>query len=466
MTLPGKKVLIIGWDCAAPRLVFDRFRDKLPNVKNILETGFWGRMRTVIPPITIPAWRCMVTGKTPGELGLWGFRHRSGNSYSDFSITTTYDLKKDAVWDIIGKKGMKSVCSAVPPSYPVQPINGHMIGCFMTPDTNKKYTYPEEFKDEIEKLVGKYPVDTVFRTDDKAAIRDSAFDMTDKHFRVLEHLLKNKEWDFAMHVEIGLDRIQHAFWRYIDETHHLYEADSEFQSVILDYYRLLDRWLGRMMEIIDDDTLLLVVSDHGAKGMKGAFCVNQWLAEIGYLKFRKKPVPGQRIQDADIDWKKTKAWAWGGYYSRIFFNIKGREEKGRIKQGKSAVEIEKLKKTIKELKGPGGEKWNTSVYTPDEIYPEASGKKPELMVFWDDLYWRSAGTVGHDTMYLRENDTGPDDGVHDWNGIIMGYRKGWNRNVQLEDTSILDIFPTVLRFLETESGFNGKGRIIEEVFND
>ncbi|MFC2092198.1 alkaline phosphatase family protein [Elusimicrobiota bacterium] len=342
----NRKVVIIGWDCAAPLLVFNRFREDLKNTSRITAKGCYGKLRSVIPPITIPAWRCMVTGKTPGELGLWGFRHRIDNSYSDFSIPTSNFLKSDAIWDILGRHGKKSICSSVPPSYPPYEVNGHLIGCFMTPDTSKAYTYPAGLRNEINSLVGDYQVDTVFRVEDKNGIKKSAFEMTDKHFTVFEHLLRNKEWDFAMHVEIGLDRIQHAFWRYLDETHHLHEAFSEYKDVILDYYRLLDERLGRIMELIDEETLLLVVSDHGAKAMKGAFCVNQWLINEGYLKLNSKPEPGQRIQNADVDWKRSKAWGWGGYYSRIFFNVKGRERQGRISSRKLPKEIERLKKKI------------------------------------------------------------------------------------------------------------------------
>ena len=144
------------------------------------------------------------------------------------------------------------------------------------------------------------------------------------------------------------------------------------------------------------------------------------------MRFNEKPKPGQRIQSADVNWKKTKAWGWGGYYSRIFFNVKGRENSGRINPRDLDKEISKLKKKIMGVKGPSGEIWNTKVMTPDEAYPHAGGEKPDLMVFWDDLSWRAAGTIGHDNMYLMENDTGPDDGVHDWHGIIMGYKKGMN----------------------------------------
>ncbi len=463
----SKKVLIIGWDCATPQLLFDRFRDELPHVKQIMGEGVWGKLKSVTPPITIPAWRCMVTGKTPGELGLYGFRQRKNNSYRNFSITTSLNLSKDAIWDIIGKTGKKSLCSAIPPSFPPYEINGNLIGCFMTPDMNKTFTYPESLSGEIKDIAPGYAADTQFRVEDKKGIKESAFKMTGAHFDVLEELLQKKEWQFAMHVEIGLDRIQHAFWRYMDENHHLYEPDSEFKNVIKDYYKLLDRRLGHIMDIIDNDTLLIVASDHGAKAMKGAFCVNQWLNDIGYLKFKNKErKKGLRIQDAEINWKKTKAWGWGGYYSRIFFNIKGREKRGKIKPAKLQKEIKKLRKKIKKVKGPQGQKWNTKVFTPDELFSPAGGEKPDLMVFWDDLSWRAAGTLGHDNIYLEENDTGPDDGVHDWNGIIMGWKKGLKKGIITENARLLDIHPTVLKYLGYEPADNLKGKVIGKFIDE
>ncbi|MGM0441387.1 MAG: alkaline phosphatase family protein [Elusimicrobiota bacterium] len=459
----NKKVLLIGWDCGAPGLVFDRYKEELPNVKKIMKEGVWGDLQSVVPPITIPAWRSMVTGKTPGELGRWGFRSRHGYSYEDFDIALSSDLDRDAIWDKLETEELKSICSGIPPSFPPYRINGNLIGGFLTPDTDKRYTYPESLKEEIEDLVGEYPVDTEFRVEDKDRIKESAFDMAEKHFKVLEYLIREKEWNFAMHVEIGLDRVQHAFWRYFDEKHHLYEPDSEYKNVIRDYYKLLDKWLGRIMNIIDEDTLLLVASDHGAKRMKGCFCVNQWLNDIGYLKFKGKPEEGTRIQEAGINWKKTKAWGWGGYYSRIFFNVKGREENGRIKPKKLDKEIKKLRKKIKNVKGPDGQKWDTRVYKPGEVYKNPRGQGPDLMVFWDNLNRRSAGTLGHDTMYLSQNDTGPDDGVHDWKGILMGWKKGWRKGRKLEGSDLLDIYPTVMKYLDIGDYFLGNGKSIEEL---
>ena len=80
-----------------------------------------------------------------------------------------------------------------------------------------------------------------------------------------------------------------------------------------------------------------------------------------------------------------------------------------------------LAEELRKVRGPGGEVWNTKVFKPEELYPVVNGDPPDLMVFFDDLYWRSAGTLGWDTVYLRENDRGPDDAVHDWRGVLTIY---------------------------------------------
>ena len=411
--MTGNKIIFIGWDCAAPALVFDKLLGGLPNVRKAMETGLWGRLRSCDPPITVPAWQVMFTGRGPGELGVYGFRSRKGNSYGDFSIVTSKSIKNEAIWDFLGKKGMNSIVSGVPPSYPVRPLKGSMIACFITPDFKKDSVYPESLKAEIIRITGEYPFDVVFRTEDKKAIAKECFEMTEKHFKVFEYLLSKNDWKLAAHVEIGLDRVQHGFWKYFDSGHHLHEPGSEYAGVIPEYYRLLDGWLGRIMEKADEDTLIIVASDHGAKRMKGAFCVNQWLEKEGYLRFNSRPSAGQKLESADVDWTKTKFWGWGGYYTRLFLNIKGREEQGIIEPENTGREIRGIKEKILNFTGPDGRKWNNRVYEPHEMYENPQGDKPDLMVYWDDLYWRSAGTVGHASMFLPENDTGPDDAVHE-----------------------------------------------------
>ena len=442
-----RKALLIGLDCAAPDLLFNRFINKLPNFRRMMDRGIHGKLESSDPPITIPAWTVMASSKYPGTLGLYGFRHRRNNSYKDIWISTSKNIKEKRIWDYVAEAGGRSCLVAVPPSYPPYPVEGCLIGGFITPDTNRNYTYPPELAKEIKNLVEDYQVDVEFRIENKRNLVKELHEMTEKHFKVIKHLIKTKDWNFFMFVEIGLDRIHHAFWKYFDESHHLHEPGSEFENVVEDYYVLLDTKVGELLDLIDDDTVVLVASDHGGKPMKGAFCINTWLEEQGLLKLSTPVERVVRLNDADVDWGKTVAWGWGGYYARIFLNVKGREENGVVDPRDYESTREDIAQRIRSITGPNGEMWNTVVLKPDDIYPECNGDPPDLMVYFDDLYWRSAGTMGHGRLYLPENDTGPDDAVHDKMGLYIYYDPREDLKGRAEDLNILDVAPTLMKAL-------------------
>ncbi len=441
------RALVIGLDSAAPELVFGKFQDRLPNLTRLREKGIYGNLKSCIPAITIPAWAVMMTGKSPGKLGLYGFRHRRAYSYSNMWIANSQKISEPAVWDIIGQADKKSCLIGVPPSYPPLKVNGNLISCFITPGRDKEYTHPQELKAEIENRFGEYIFDVEFRTEDRDTILRQIFEMTQLRFDVIKYLLKNKEWDLFMFVEIGVDRMHHAFWKFFDKEHHLYEPGNKYENAVADYYKFLDDKVGEILPIAGNDTVILVVSDHGAKRMKGAFCVNEWLVEQGYLVLKEKPATKVDFEKVDVDWSKTKAWGWGGYYARIFLNIEGREPQGIIKPDDYEKERNKLADKVKSITGPGGEKWQTKVFKPDQIFDEYNGDSPDLMVYFDDLYWRAAGTMGYDTFYLPENDTGPDDAVHAENGMFIAYNPKHNYGGRKMDASIMDIAPTVLKVI-------------------
>ncbi|WP_456371976.1 alkaline phosphatase family protein [Methanocaldococcus sp.] len=456
-----KKVFVIGLDSAPPELLFDKLLDKLPNIKKLLEKSIYGPMKSCIPAITIPAWMVMATGKTPGELGLYGFRHRKKGTYNDIWIAHSLMVKEKAVWDYLGEVGKKSILVGVPPSYPPKPIKGHLVSCFITPDSSVDYTYPKSLKSEIENLVGEYIFDVVFRKDNRDEVKELLWEMTEKRFEVIRYLIQEKEWDYFQFVEIGLDRVHHAFWKYFDENHHLYPGDNNpYKNVIPDYYKLLDKEIGKTLKLLDlDETAIIIVSDHGIKAMKGAFAINQWLIEEGLLKIKNPEIlkSGKqlRFEDLDIDWNKTIAWAWGGYYARIFLNVEGREPNGIIKMEDYHKVRDEIAELIKSIRGPNGEKWDTKVFYPEDIYPMTKGDKPDMMVYLDNLSWRSAGTLGYESPYLLENDTGPDDAVHSEYGVFSIYLPGIDESKQITST-IYDFAPTVLKIFGIEKNLRGR----------
>ena len=186
-------------------------------------------------------------------------------------------------------------------------------------------------KAEIASLVGEYEVDVKgFRTDRKAWLRDAIFGMSRKQFQVVRHYLAAVEWDYFQFVDIGLDRVHHGFWRYHDPEHVLHEPGSEFAEVIRDYYLHLDQEIGRLLEGLDAETTVLVTSDHGARRLDGGFCVNEWLVREKLLTLSEYPSTVTPFAGLAVDWGRTRVWSEGGYYARVFFNVKGREPEGTI----------------------------------------------------------------------------------------------------------------------------------------
>ena len=439
-----KRVLIIGWDCAAPELVFEAFTDDMPNTRRLMEEGIYGELESTIPPITVPAWMCMMTSRDPGELGVYGFRNRKDYSYDAMTIANSHVVKVPALWDLLGKEKKKSVVLGVPLTYPAKPFPGWMVTSFLTPNRTSQWTFPRRLTREIDQAASDYMIDIPnFRTDRRAELEQQLLKMTTERFKLARYLLETKDWDFFTMVEMGSDRLHHAFWRFWDETHRAYDPDSPFSETMRNYYRILDTELGNTLACVDDDTTILVVSDHGAKRMDGGICVNEWLRQHGYLTLKTEPQGITRWTADLVDWKKTKAWGEGGYYARIFINVEGREPQGIVSTQDYESIRDELKTKLEAIVDEEGHNINTRVFKPEETYRECRNIPPDLIVYFGDLFWRSVGSVGYNSIYTYENDTGPDDCNHAEMGMFI-MKNGKQTGEQIAPKSLYDIAPTVL----------------------
>jgi predicted AlkP superfamily phosphohydrolase/phosphomutase len=438
------KILVLGLDCAAPELLFGF--DDLANIRRLMEAGAYGRLESVIPPITVPAWMCLATSQDPGSLGVYGFRNRVDHSYSGLSIATSRSITEPAIWDQLAREGKRSIIVGVPPGYPPRRINGLSVSCFLTPDTEKNvFTHPPELSQEIRQLVGHYPVDVQgFRTDDKAWLRDQIFAMSRVQFQVVRHLLQTKDWDYFHFVDIGLDRIHHGFWKYHDPQHVLHEPDSPYRTTVHDYYRHLDEEIGQVLELVNDETVVLLVSDHGAQRLDGGFCVNEWLVREGLLVLKSYPKEVTPFAKLDVDWGQTKVWSEGGYYARVFFNVKGREPQGVIEPAEYESFRNQIKAKFQATADAHGNSLGTLVFTPEAIYRKVLNVAPDLIVHFGALYWRSIGGVGYPTIHVLENDTGPDDCNHGQFGTFILASSNNPLQGEVSGAHLLDIAPTLL----------------------
>jgi predicted AlkP superfamily phosphohydrolase/phosphomutase len=467
------KVLVIGLDGIPSNLLFNDLLKDLPNIKTMADNGLFATLESCHPPITVPAWMVMMTSKSPGELGIYGWRHRKGFSYNEGWIANSLSIKEPRVWDLLAKEGKKVCLIGIPPSYPPTQVNGSLISCSLTPKNSKSFTHPPQLAGEVENIVGgNYLFDIPFRIEDRNEALNKLYEMTDKRFKVINHLLKKGKWDYFMFVEIGFDRLHHMFWKYYDSTHPKYEPSNKYHKVIPEYYKYVDGKIGEILSTIDDDTYVLLVSDHGTASMKGAFCINEWLINEGYLVLKKYPNSIADLDNSEVDWDKTTAWGWGGYYARIFFNVKGRESNGKIPMDKFHTVREDLKRKLLTIEGPQGQKFDNKVFCPEDLYDESNGSKPDLIVYLDNLSWRSAGTIGHNTFYLSENDAGPDDSVHWMDGVFILYKRNRvnhssnpsnGNNIKMNNLSIYDVAPTILDIMNSPIPAKMQGKVVKEV---
>jgi len=246
-------------------------------------------------------------------------------------LVDSTDVCRETIWDRAARAGVPVIVVGVPPSYPPRRVGGCLVGCFLTPDTRRRYTFPAALADEIAAVAGDYRLDVAgFRTRPKAVVLGEIHAMTRQRFRLFRHLLGSRDWGLAVLVDMGPDRLHHAFLRHQDTRHPEHDPESSYRDVVPNYYRALDEQVGALVAALPADTAVLVLSDLGARPMRGGICLNEWLLRAGYLALKDGVTAPTPFTPEAVDWSRTRAWAVGGYSGRVHLNLRGREPLGTV----------------------------------------------------------------------------------------------------------------------------------------
>ena len=256
------------------------------------------------------------------------------------------------------------------------------------------------------------------------------------------------------------DRIQHMFFRYIEEHSSSKEEAKvpDYSHVIRDLYKRMDELVGQVMNEIGNDTILIVLSDHGFKPFRRGVNLNTWLKEHGYLKLREGANSTDMLNY--VNWSETRAYAVG--FGGIYLNLKGREDRGIVQSG---VEAKALKKEIAQkllsLRDNGEDQIPIKqVFDGKEVYKgpyvdEAPdlivGCSPGYRVAWDSV----TGGIGE---LVIEDNTRPWSGDHNMNPSDVPGIFFCNRLVRADESDIMDIAPTILELfgVPVPAYFDGK----------
>lgn len=435
----SSRVLVIGLDCAPPALVFDRLEPALPNLTALRRRGTFGPLRSVMPPITVPAWACMVSGRDPGELGLYGFRNRVPGGRA-LEIASTTSARR--VWDVASEAGKLVNVLYVPLTSPPPAVNGVAVSGFLGASLPEgtPFTHPKELGAQLEERFGRHAPDVeAFRVHDVEPLLDELYENTKRRFDIGRALWRERRPDLSMMVEMGTDRLHHALWRHLDPTHPEHDPADPRVRDARDYYSFVDAQVGAWLREVDRETTVLIVSDHGARSMLGGVCINEWLRERGLLVLHEAPDEPTPLTLDMIDWSRTQAWGTGGYYARIFLNVRGREPEGIVTDPARV-----LTDLMAALHDDG--RLRAEAHRPEHLYREVRGFPPDLLVFFGDLDYRSLGTVGGGVM-AREDDRGPDGCNHDWDGIFIAAGPAIRTSGPVDGHHIHDVGVTILEAL-------------------
>jgi predicted AlkP superfamily phosphohydrolase/phosphomutase len=439
------RLVVLGLDSVSPDLLYRRFAPAMPRLGALLARSAKGTLHSCDPPITVPAWAVMFSGVDPGTLGLYGFRHRRPGTYDQMYVPNSSTARHPMIWQILSRLGYRVAVLGMPPGYPPLTLNGVAISDFLTPDSATDYVNPSFYRSEVDRVSGGPFFDIPFRVEERKRVAEELFTMTRRRWRVARHLWDKEPWDLFVVHDIGPDRLHHAFWKYFDPEHPRHPAGSEFANIGEEFYRLLDEELGEFLDHVGPEVAVLVASDHGSQPMGGCFAVNEWLQREGYLRLKGTYPPGTPLERTAVDWARTKVWGAGGYYARLFLNVRGREPEGIVEPRDVPELVRTLREGLSALRTPGGATLPVRLFRPEEVYRAVEGDPPDLMAYFDETRWRSAGTVGHPGLFLEENDTGPDDAVHSFDGVLAFRDPSSAVATDLGTQQIIDVAPTLLR---------------------
>jgi predicted AlkP superfamily phosphohydrolase/phosphomutase len=525
-----KRVLVIGLDGATFDILEPWMEQgHLPNLAAIARNGAVGPLQSTIPPNSAPAWTSFMTGMNPGKHGVYGFTRVDPRESYTIKVNSGAIRRTESIWQILTERGERSILINVPMTYPPDPIDGLVVTGIDTPGLDSEFTYPPELRHEILRLIPDYTLDVrswgvTAVGERRAHILDDILRMVESRRQLALHLMTTEPWDVFTVVFTATDRAQHFFWRFLDPAHPLYEPVEapKYQDAILRVYRRIDQALGEILARCDEQTTVIVMSDHGFGPQHKLFRINQWLLENDFLRLTytssnglmrrlsgaarkglyraldglqrlvrtrlsdrakdqlKRLFPRVREQVASqmlfsgVDWSSTRAYHTAEFPGSIRINLKGREVNGVVEPGSEYDALcEAIRSALEGYVDPDtGRRIVERVFRREELYwGPCLDMAPDLIVhladyaYTIDWYMPMDGNGTGQSSPIVTELTGRfavNCGSHRPTGIVMLQGPDVEGGVKLEPNQIYDVAPTLLYLLGQSVPADMDGRILTE----
>jgi len=511
----SKKVFVIGLDGASWKLIDPLLaRGELPNLKKLVENGSRGILNSTILPLSPAAWTSFATGVRPEKHGILDFAHREEGTYEPVPYISR-DRRSDPLWDILRGYDKRSIIINLPLTYPVDTLDGIMVSGFPTPEELGDFTYPGRILGELRREISNdFRLQPTVSAQDEKEFLGEMDVVTDFTYEATNYLMKKYPWDLLVSVFVGPDALGHVFYKYMDGKHpgNRKKAPDEYRAAISNMYRRIDGHIGKLLDNLDDDTAVIMVSDHGFGPMYYGVSINTWLHDEGFLAlkrglptrfryllfsmginysnlaamikrlglskrvvkeaYRKKKsrlaalVNKFFLTNDDIDWRRTRLYSMGNI-GQVFVNLLGREPEGMITKGREYEKVmDEFLERIKTLADPKtGERIFDRVLTKDEAFStDPYDNLPDVIFFNTKMKY----SINRFFAFGSKKLISPHpiwSGTHTHDGIFLAYYPGMIRGGKtIRDASICDPAATILHMMGLDVPGGMDGRVLLEVF--
>ena len=282
---------------------------------------------------------------------------------------------------------------------------------------------------------------------DEDAFLGMAHELVEERTKQYHDALANFKAGFLYYYFGHTDQLAHVFYRDMDPLHpgRKPEQEGRYTNIIFQTYEEMDQRIGEALEIMDDNDVLVVMSDHGFSSFRYGFNVNNWLVEKGYMSVKDMGRSGRRQALRNVNYDRTRVYAVG--INCLYINLKGREKHGIVPKEESRRLMEEVAAELEQLRDEDGTKVIEKVYFTFDEYPNADPDiAPDMMIGYRRNYrgsWATAlGGIGRG-LFEDNKDRWSGDHCIAANlvpGVILS-----NMKLAVDDPELSDLGPALLQ---------------------
>jgi predicted AlkP superfamily phosphohydrolase/phosphomutase len=366
---PSQRACVVGLD-GVPHSMIERFvrAGVMPRLGAIIANGVLKETTVSLPEISSVSWSSFMTGRNPGEHGIFGFTDLHPGTYTQ-SFPSFRDLKCDTIWDRLGERKMRSVVVNQPATYPARPIHGALVSGFVAIHLDKA-VFPARYLRTLRDLNYEIDLDAELVRDNPTALFMALHQLLRSRERLADALWSEEQWNLMEVVITGTDRLHHFLFDAYEDPSHPNHGD------FLDYYRAVDAFVGRVHDRFTADAgeprNFFVLSDHGFCRTRHEVNINTVLKNAGFLSFSGDTRQLENISES--------AAAFGLDPSRIYLHRRGRYPRGGVSDERVDSLLDEIAAVFLALRH-NGEAVIRRVFRGRDVYSGAAAAQgPDLIL--------------------------------------------------------------------------------------